>query len=122
MSESVKTSTSPYIKRLLVTKGLRAFGDGYVIEQRIVNGECYTGDGRKGQPSSDCRESRFCGQEHNQYRFDGFREKLSPQPARSHSLVSWRMIEHQPRRHGGELLLIIHRALQLSRTAGPALL
>jgi len=30
MSESVKTSASPYIKRLLVTKGLRAFGDGYV--------------------------------------------------------------------------------------------
>src|SRR5438552_13834144 len=30
MSESIKTRTSPYIKRLLVTKGLRAFGDGYV--------------------------------------------------------------------------------------------
>ena len=30
MSESIKTRSSPYIKRLLVTKGLRAFGDGYV--------------------------------------------------------------------------------------------
>src|SRR2546430_13009439 len=30
MSESVKTGTSRYIARILVTKGLRAFGDGYV--------------------------------------------------------------------------------------------
>src|SRR5438046_6351706 len=30
MSESIKTRSSPYIKRLLVTKGLRAFGDGFI--------------------------------------------------------------------------------------------
>src|SRR5437870_5241852 len=30
MSKPVETRTSPYIKRLLITRGLRAFGDGYV--------------------------------------------------------------------------------------------
>ena len=30
MSESVQTRATPYVNRLLVTKGLRAFGDGYV--------------------------------------------------------------------------------------------